>query len=225
MTGPPEARNAFPEDNGVTTYDGVASGRLIALIGTSSSGKSSTAQQLQLILPEPYLLVGLDHFYDMFPQDWGGHRRGPGPGFWQETLTDPDGKPRIVTHYGEAGQRMFAGMRAAVLALLDAGNHVILDDMPVDESIVPAWRQALAGRAVYWVSVEAPIEVIEARELERNHGRHLGNARGHLGLGLDGEFDLRLDSAALSAEERAAAVVRAAEAAGFFSASGSASSP
>ncbi|WP_344147639.1 phosphotransferase-like protein [Kribbella yunnanensis] len=193
------------------------SGRLIALIGTSSAGKSSTAKQLQLVLPEPYLLVGLDHFYDMFPSDWGGHRGGPGPGFWQETLTDPDGKPRIVTHYGEAGRRMFEGMRAAVLALLDAGNHVILDEMPVDASIMPAWRRALHGRAVYWISVEAPLEVIEAREPERNHGRHLGNARGHFGLGLEGHFDLRLDSAALTPEERAAAVVAAAEAYGFLS--------
>ncbi|MET7281121.1 AAA family ATPase [Kribbella sp. NPDC005582] len=182
-------------------------GRLIALVGTSSAGKSSTAKQLQLVLPEPYLLVGLDHFYDMFPSDWGGHRRGPGPGFWQETVTDPDGKPRIVTHYGEAGRRMFEGMRASVLALLDTGNHVILDEMPVDDSIMPAWREALRERDVYWVAVEAPLEVIEARELERNHGRHLGNARGHHGTGLDGRFDLRLDSAALTPEERAAAVL------------------
>ncbi|TDD59444.1 hypothetical protein E1263_14745 [Kribbella antibiotica] len=193
------------------------SGRIIVLIGTSSAGKSSTARQLQLGLPEPYLLVALDHFYDMFPQDWLGHRRGPGPGFWQETLTDPDGKPRIVTQYGDAGRRMFAGMRASVLALLETGNNVVLDEMPVDESIVPAWRQALAGRAVYWVSVEAPLEVLESRELERHHGRHLGNARGHFGLGLDGEFDLRLDAAALTPEQRAAAVISGAEESGFFS--------
>lgn len=57
--------------------------------------------------------------------------------------------------------------------------------------------------------------MIEARELERNHGRHLGNARGHHGIGLDGHFDLRLDSAALTPEERAAAVLEAA--AGFLS--------
>ncbi|MFK4085373.1 AAA family ATPase [Kribbella sp. NPDC020789] len=201
-------------------------GRLIGVVGTSGVGKSSTARRLQLVLEEPYLVVGLDHFYDMFPQDWGGHRRGPGAGFWQETVTDPDGRPRIVTQYGEAGRRMFAGMRAAVVALLDAGNDVILDEMPVDESIMPAWRRALAGRAVYWVSVEAPLEVIEARELERHHGRHLGNARGHFGIGLDGEFDLRLDSAVLSPEERAAAIVRAAEESGFFSGGhGSGSSP
>jgi len=123
-------------------------GRLIALVGTSSVGKSTTARRLQSLLPEPYLVVGLDHFYDMFPQDWGGHRRGPGPGFWQDVLTDPDGRPRIVTHYGEAGRQLLEGMRAAVVALLDAGNDVILDEMPVDATVMPAWRQVLGDRAV-----------------------------------------------------------------------------
>src|SRR5438132_5371963 len=103
-------------------------GRLIGLVGTSSVGKSTTARQLQLLLPEPYLVVGLDHFFDMFPQDWAGHRRGPGPGFWQDVVTDADGKPRIITQYGAAGDRLLAGMRAAVVALLDAGNNAILDE-------------------------------------------------------------------------------------------------
>lgn len=183
-------------------------GRLIALVGTSSVGKSSTARKLQLLLPDPYLVVGLDHFYDMFPSDWGGHRRGPGPGFWQETVDD-DGKPRIVTHYGEAGVRLFAGMRAAVVALLDAGNDVILDEMPVDDTIMPAWREALAGYDVHWIALRAPLEVIEERELNRHHGRHLGNARGHYGQGMEGPFDLVLDTATLTPDDRAAAIAKA----------------
>lgn len=183
-------------------------GRLIGLVGTSSAGKSTTARRLQSLLDEPYLVVGLDHFYDMFPSDWSGHRRGPGPGFWQETVTDEDGKPRIVTYYGDAGERLLTGMRAAVVALLDAGNNVILDEMPVNETIMPAWRKAVEGYAVCWVAVRAPLDVIERREDERNLGRHIGNARGHYGYGMDGEFDLVVDAAALSPDERAAAIVR-----------------
>ncbi|HZX07643.1 phosphotransferase-like protein [Kribbella sp.] len=181
-------------------------GRLIGLVGTSSVGKSTTARALQAILPEPYLVVGLDHFYDMFPSDWGGHRRGPGPGFWQETVTDPDGKPRIITYYGDAGVRMFAGMRAAVVALLDAGNNLILDEMPIDPTIMPAWRRALAAYDVHWIALQAPLEVIEERELNRNHGRHLGNARGHYGHGMEGPFDLTLDTTTLTPEQRATTI-------------------
>lgn len=99
-------------------------------------------------------------------------------------------------------------MRAAVVALLDAGNNVILDEMPVNETIMPAWRKAVEGYAVCWVAVRAPLDVIERREDERNLGRHIGNARGHYGYGMDGEFDLVVDAAALSPDERAAAIVR-----------------
>jgi chloramphenicol 3-O phosphotransferase len=183
-------------------------GHLIALVGTSSVGKSTTARRLQLLLDEPHLVVGLDHFYDMFPSDWGGHRRGPGPGFWQETVTDDDSKPRIITYYGDAGERLLAGMRAAVVALLDAGNDVILDEMPVDDTVMPAWRRVLAAYDVWWVALHAPLDVIEQREDERNHGRHIGNARGHYGYGMDGEFDLVVDAAALTPDERAAAVAQ-----------------
>ena len=190
-------------------------GQLIGLVGTSSVGKSTTARRLQALLPEPYLVVGLDHFFDMFPQDWGGHRRGPGPGFWQDVVTDVDGKPRIVTHYGDAGRRLLEGMRAAVDGLLGAGNRVILDEMPVDDSIMPAWRRALADRQVFWVALQAPLAVIEAREYERGHGRHVGNARGHYGYGMEGPFDLVLDAGSTTPDERAEAILRAVEERGF----------
>jgi chloramphenicol 3-O phosphotransferase len=100
-------------------------------------------------------------------------------------------------------------MRAAVVALLAAGNKVILDEMPVDETVMPAWRAALAEYDVFWVALQAPLPVLEAREELRDHGRHLGNARGHYGFGMDGQFDLVLDSSALSPDQRAAAIVEA----------------
>lgn len=195
---------------------GGMTGRLIALVGTSSVGKSTTARRLQSLLPKPFLVVGLDHFYDMFPQDWGGHQRGPGPGFWQDVLTDPDGRPRIVTHYGDAGRRLLEGMRAAVVALLDAGNDVILDEMPVDATVMPAWRQVLGDRAVCWVALQAPLEVIEVREEVRGHGRHLGNARGHFGHGMDADFDLVVDAGATGPDERAECIMQFVRAEGFL---------
>lgn len=45
--------------------------RLIVLIGTSSAGKSSTAKQLQLLLPKPYLLVGLAEADGFFSRGLG----------------------------------------------------------------------------------------------------------------------------------------------------------
>lgn len=40
-------------------------GSAIVLVGVSSVGKTSVSEQLQLALREPYLHVGLDHFFDV----------------------------------------------------------------------------------------------------------------------------------------------------------------
>ena len=176
-------------------------GELIALVGTSSVGKTSAAEQLQLLLSEPHLVVGIDHFLNMFPHHWAGHPRGPGPGMWYEDTVDADGRPRARIRYGSAGARLLAGMRAAVRGMLDRGNHIILDEMPIDESILPAWRRELAGYEVTWVRLSAPLEVIEEREAQRTRGRHLGNARGHFHIGAEDPYDVHLDVADRSPDE------------------------
>ncbi|SKC76640.1 phosphotransferase-like protein [Krasilnikoviella flava] len=184
-------------------------GHLVAVVGTSSVGKSAVAAVLQERLTTPHLVVGLDHFFAMFPHHWAGHPRGPGPGFWYEDTVDDDGRPRAQIRYGEAGQRLLDGQRAAVRALLDAGNDVILDEMPVDGTILPAWRRDLAGHRVWWVRLTAPLAVVEAREAGRTHGRHPGNARGHLDVA-DGEpFDLTIDASTRSPAEVADAILGA----------------
>lgn len=153
-------------------------GRLIALVGTSSVGKSSVARRLQELLPEPHLVVGLDHFFDMFPHHWAGHPRGPGTGFWYEEAIDADGGRRARIRHGEGGQRLLAGMRAAVVAMLDRGNDIILDEMTMDDSVIPAWRRDLGTRPSYWVRLTAPLDVVEAREAARERGKHPGNPSG-----------------------------------------------
>ena len=184
-------------------------GHLVALVGTSSVGKSAVADELQERLTTPHLVVGLDHFFSMFPHHWAGHPRGPGPGFWYDDTVDADGLPRARIRYGDAGRRLLVGQRAAVRALLDAGNDVVLDEMPVDRTILPAWRRELAGHRTWWVRLTAPLDVVEAREAGRAHGRHLGNARGHLDVAAGESFDLTIDTSARSPAEVADAVLAA----------------
>jgi chloramphenicol 3-O phosphotransferase len=185
------------------------SGRLIALIGTSSVGKTTVSEQLQPLLPEPHLVVGIDLFLNMFPHHWAGHPRGPGPGMWYDDTVDADGRPRARIRYGSAGQRLLAGMRAAVRAMLDCGNHVILDEMPLDDSVLPAWRRELADHRVTWVRLSAPLSVVEDREARRSRGRHLGNARGHFLIGADDRYDLNVDVATRSPSAIAAEIAGA----------------
>lgn len=161
------------------------------------------------MLREPYLHVGLDHFFMMFPYEWAEHPRGPGPGFWVERSEDPDGSPRARIHFGEAGQRMFDGMRAAVNALLATGNNVILDEMPLADSIVPAWRRDLRADAVLWVHLTASLPVHEDRERGRTKGRVLGNARGHYDVDHGTGWDLEIDTDALTPAESAQLIINA----------------
>jgi chloramphenicol 3-O phosphotransferase len=184
-------------------------GRAIVLVGVSSVGKTSVSEELQLQLSEPFLHVGLDHFLSMFPQRWKGQVFGPGPGMWYHDTVDPDGAPRGRIRYGSVGRRMLAGMRGAVNALLDAGNDVIVDEMPLDETIVPAWRRDLRASASFWVHLTAPLEVLEQRERSRVGGKHLGNARGHFGIAPDDGWDLTLPVEKLTPAEAAAQIIDA----------------
>jgi chloramphenicol 3-O phosphotransferase len=184
-------------------------GSAIVLVGVSSVGKTSVSEQLQLVLPEPYLHVGLDHFFSMFPYEWRHHPRRPGPGFWVEETLDADGSPRTRIYYGEAGARLLTGMRAAVNALLAAGNNVILDEMPVDDSIVPAWRRELRASSTFWVRLTASLPVLEDRERARTKGRQLGNSRGHFDVMAGDEWDLVIDTDHQTPSETAAKIVKA----------------
>lgn len=180
------------------------------LVGVSSAGKTSVSEELQLQLREPFLHVGLDHFLAMFPQRWKDQAWGPGPGMWYEDTFDLDGAPRGRIRYGDAGRRMLAGMRGAVNALLDAGNDVIIDEMPLDETIVPAWRRDLQASESFWVHLSASLEVLEQRERNRARGQHLGNARGHFGIAPDDGWDLALPVGELVPSSVAAQIIEAA---------------
>jgi len=97
-------------------------------------------------------------------------------------------------------------MRAAVRALLSAGNDVILDEMPLDESTIPAWRHDLATVPALWVRLTAPMAILESREAARHHG-HPGNARGHDGIAAHEQFDLTIDTSTRTPSEIAALIL------------------
>lgn len=143
----------------------------------------------------------------MFPYEWRDHPREPGPGFWVEKTSDPDGSPRARIHYGEDGTKLLTGMRAAVNALLATGNNVILDEMPIDDSIVPAWRRELRARSSFWVHLKASLPVLEQRERGRTRGRVLGNSRGHLDVAVGDRWDLVIDTDTLTPAQSAARIL------------------
>lgn len=101
------------------------------LNGASSAGKTSLGKALQDLLPEPYLLLGLDTCFGMVPDRWAGGPAGPfrHQGFAYVDLPPDGSQPMLAIEYGDIGWRMMAGFRRGVAEIIRAGNPVIVDEM------------------------------------------------------------------------------------------------
>jgi chloramphenicol 3-O phosphotransferase len=170
--------------------------KVIILNGIGSVGKSSTAKALQAITRDHFLHVLGDAFLDMVPEKlWN---RPEGISFKQ---IDNSTGPSIEIEMGNAANRVFAGMRAAVAAMAEAGNNLIVDDVMLNADDQLDYRQQLDGIEHYFVGLFAPIETLEQRERERGD-RLIGLARWqyervHHGM----KYDLEVDTATASVEE------------------------
>jgi chloramphenicol 3-O phosphotransferase len=175
------------------------SGRVILLHGTSSSGKTTIARAIQGLSDEPWLRLGIDAFWNAVDERWMEHGPRAADGFaWMENA-------RIVP--GPAGQRLAAGMRAAVAACARTGNDMIVDDVFVDPSWLDGWRSELAGLEWRLVGVMAPLGVLEERESARGN-RIAGEARFQFGVIHRGiEYDVTVDTARQSPEDCARTIL------------------
>lgn len=176
-------------------------GRIVLIHGTSSSGKSTLARTIQALSDEPWLRLGIDTFWGAIDERWMEHGSHAAEGFmWLDDAT-------IVP--GPVGQRLAAGMHAAIAACARAGNDVIVDDVFVDPAWLDGWRSELAGLSWLLVGVFAPVDVLEERERARGN-RILGEARRQVDVIHGGiEYDVTVDTATQSPEECAGAVLAA----------------
>jgi len=169
--------------------------RVVLLHGTSSSGKTTVARAVQRLSDEPWVYLGIDTFWNAVDERWMEHGSRAADGFlWATDAT-------IVP--GPAGQRLAAGMRAAVAALAKAGNDVLVDDVFLDSAWLDDWRRLLADLEWILVGVLAPLHVLEKRERARGN-RIVGEARAQIASIHEGvPYDLTVDTSRLSPEEAA----------------------
>ena len=167
-----------------------APGRIIYLNGASSAGKTSIARELQRVLEEPHLLLGIDTFIRMLPQSLFGSADG-----WRFV---PAGEGALRAERGPRADRVFGAMYAAVAVLSGSGNHVIFDDVMTSPEMLRRLVEAWHGHDVLLVGVRCPVEVAEARERARGD-RAIGLARGSSALVHQHlEYDIEVDSGTLS---------------------------
>jgi|SRR6478752_3764728 len=147
-------------------------GRIILLNGASSSGKSSIAQALLPLLPDPWFLV---------PVDAIGAMRSA---VHAQALTDAEAELML--------RRTRAGYHRVVAALASTGNDVVMD-YPLSEP----WRlddllDVLEGYDVTLVEVRCDPEELERRERDRGD-RPPGLARSQV-IDAHADSDIAVDT-------------------------------
>lgn len=151
--------------------------KVIFLHGTSSSGKTSLAFELQKLHSTPYLHVGIDWFYDSFPPHFLGSTAIAHPGIFYHMSSEG----RVVQVIpGEFALRMRDATIPAIKALLDVGNNLIIDEILFDQEgracLLPEYASLFQGHTAYFIKVFCPLETLEKRE-ESRPNRHRGIAR------------------------------------------------
>lgn len=176
-------------------------GRVVLLHGTSSSGKTTVARAVQKLSDEPWVRLGVDVFWSAVDERWMEHGPRASEGFlWREDAT-------IVP--GPVGQRLAAGMRAALAAFARADNDLLVDDVFVDPAWLDGWRTELTDIELLLVGVVAPLHVLEERERARGN-RIAGEARSQLDVIHQGiEYDLVVDTSRQSPEDCARSILAA----------------
>lgn len=175
------------------------------LVGTSSAGKTTTAEALQGCFDEQHLLVGFDMFLRIVDPRWAGYGPYTREGFrYDPSTVDSSGEVISTISCGPVGKRILNGTHHAVAALARSGNNVIVDEMLLDNTVLADWQTALDGLCVYVVQVQASVEVLVARERQRK--QRIGLARGHLPMNRLASYDVGVDTSRKAPAECAAVI-------------------
>lgn len=175
---------------------------VIYLNGPSSAGKTSISLQLQDILPENFLHIGIDTLIAMMPQRTNNFQTtAERTGFCWQRQDLPDGKQGMRITSGEYGRQINTSFHRVVASLLETGHHLIIDDVADGHKEVAIWERELAHCALIKVGVFCDLSVLQEREKIRGD-RMQGSAaeqfyRVHQGV----TYDLCLQTDSLSSAQ------------------------
>ena len=130
--------------------------QVIVLNGGSSSGKSGIARCLQAVLPDPWLVLGVDMLIQALPAS------SPMSATGIEFAADGD----IVV--GPEFRVLEAAWMAGVATMARAGARIIVDDAFLGAAASQQrWQRALDALQVLWVGVRCDSAVAASREIAR----------------------------------------------------------
>ena len=166
---------------------------MIVLNGGSSSGKSGIARCLQAVLPDPWLVFGVDTLIQAMP-----------------VASQPSGiefAPDGAVIVGPEFRALEAAWIEGVAAMARAGARVIVDEAFLGGAASQQrWLTALGALQVLWVGVRCDGTVAAAREIARGD-RIAGMAASQAELVHQGvRYDLQVDTTHTEALDCARAI-------------------
>jgi chloramphenicol 3-O phosphotransferase len=168
---------------------------IIFLNGTSSSGKSTLAREIQSQSDIPFWHLASDQF------------------------VEAGMLPKIVNDGGEFDwsinrPKFFDAFHSCIKSILLAGNNIILDHIIESQEWFRELQQDLNTFDMFFVGVHCPLNVIQKREelrTDRHIGnRYLGEAEYHLAhVHTYSAYDFEIDTSEQSVEQTALNVIKA----------------
>lgn len=144
-------------------------GQIILLNGPSSSGKTSIANCLQSILPEPFLYLGLDLALNMLPEEFRD---------WN--------KPSLI-------YRALTGLHHCVAQQSGQGLNIILEQV-LSEYETSECSFLFSSSPVFFVGVRCSLSELKRREKIRGD-RPIGLAESqYITAHIPGVYDLEVDT-------------------------------
>lgn len=148
---------------------------IIFLNGCSSSGKTMVAKALQHLSDKPWLLLGIDTFFQMLPSKYVGFGEKALEGY--HFIPDHDQRGSIMrVESGPAGKAVTHSMPKVVKTLARDGHNLIMDEVLFSDEELENYVKVLVDETVYFVGVMCDLEILIERELLRED-RALGLAR------------------------------------------------
>ena len=130
--------------------------QMIVLNGGSSAGKSGIARCLQAVLPDPWLVVGVDTLVEAMPASMRASDAGIEFAADGEVLVGPEFRA------------LEAAWNEGVGAMARAGARVIVDEVFLGGAASQQrWQKASGGLEVLWVGVRCESTVAAGREVAR----------------------------------------------------------
>jgi chloramphenicol 3-O phosphotransferase len=186
-----------------------ATGRIILINGTSSSGKTTLVRALQAAAPDLWLEMGIDRFAYALPGRVNGQPSWP----LLFPYVRPDGGSEgpFTIETTPLGNRFISGMHATAAALAGVGFNVIVDHVILEPGWVPEMRRLWAGFQVLHVGVRCPLDVVLERERVRED-RTIGQAEAQFGIVHRWtSYDVEVDTSILTPTEAATRILAALE--------------